>query len=64
LFCATPFNQIDLKIRGTADKTADLKDKESAENGPFETEEFIHLSPWALKTGCCEEEGSTILPSQ
>jgi hypothetical protein len=64
LFCATPVDQIDLRSGNTTDKTADLKDKECAEDSPFETEELVHLSPRALKTGCSKEKGCTILRGQ
>jgi hypothetical protein len=64
LLCATPVHQIDLRSANTTDKTANLKDKECAEDSPFKAEELVHLSPGPLKTGCCKEKGCTILRGQ
>jgi len=34
----------------TTHETTEFEDDQGGEDGPFEVEEFIHLSPGALKT--------------
>lgn len=44
------FKRGQMRWEGTTHETAEFEDDQGGEDGPFEVEEFIHLSPGALKT--------------
>jgi hypothetical protein len=53
--------QSEFRYSHTTHETANLEDEKGGEDCPLEIEQFIHLSPWALKTRRCQEECCSVL---